>query len=147
MSQIPENEWQTIVENVPVVSVDLIVERDGEFLLGKRENEPAKELWFVPGGRIHKNETVYEAVTRQGKRELGCSVTIEEELGWYEHFYDSAEVDKDLSKHYLAVAFVVSLDNDEIELDDQHSETRWFSEPPKATHEYTRVYLKDAKLA
>jgi len=34
--------WRVIVENVPLVSVDLVVEHDGGILLGERENEPAK---------------------------------------------------------------------------------------------------------
>jgi colanic acid biosynthesis protein WcaH len=34
--------WETIVENVPIVSVDLIVKYGGGVLLGLRENEPAK---------------------------------------------------------------------------------------------------------
>nr|WP_276278577.1 hypothetical protein [Halomicroarcula sp. SYNS111] len=38
---IPPSEWQAIVENVPLVSVDLVVEHNGGILLGKRENEPA----------------------------------------------------------------------------------------------------------
>ena len=39
---IPDDEWQTIVANVPLVSVDLVIEHDGGVLLRKRENEPAK---------------------------------------------------------------------------------------------------------
>jgi hypothetical protein len=49
---IPPSEWRVIVENVPLVSVDLVVEHDGGVLLGKRENEPAQGEWFVPGGTV-----------------------------------------------------------------------------------------------
>ena len=42
-------EWRTIVENVPLVSVYLVIEHDSGVLLGKRENEPAKGEWFVSG--------------------------------------------------------------------------------------------------
>jgi len=52
---IPPDKWETIVANVPLVSVDLIVEYDGGVLLGKRENEPAKGEWFVPGGTVLKS--------------------------------------------------------------------------------------------
>ena len=61
---IPPSKWQAIVENIPLVSVDLVVEHDGGVLLGKRENEPAKGEWFVPGGTVLKNETRTEAVHR-----------------------------------------------------------------------------------
>lgn len=44
---IPPYEWQA-VENVPLVSVDLIVEYDGGVLLGKHENEPVKGSGSYP---------------------------------------------------------------------------------------------------
>lgn len=39
---VPPEEWRTVVANVPLVSVDLVVEYDGGILLGRRENEPVK---------------------------------------------------------------------------------------------------------
>jgi len=51
---ISEKEWRIIVQNIPVVSVDLIVLHKGGVVLGKRCNEPAKGEWFVPGGRVRK---------------------------------------------------------------------------------------------
>ena len=46
---IPSEEW-AVVDNVPLVSVDLVAKHDGGVLLGRHENEPAKGEWFVPGG-------------------------------------------------------------------------------------------------
>ncbi|MEG1251614.1 MAG: NUDIX domain-containing protein, partial [Citrobacter sp.] len=63
--ELPLDIFQTIVQNTPLISIDFIVknERD-EVLLGKRVNKPAKGYWFVPGGRIFKNETIFQAFKR-----------------------------------------------------------------------------------
>jgi len=54
--RLGREEFLEVVERAPLVSIDLIVRRgDGLVLLGRRTNEPAKDFWFVPGGRIYKN--------------------------------------------------------------------------------------------
>lgn len=74
---IPAEEWETIVANVPLVSVNLVVERDGGILLGKRENEPVKGEWFVSSGTMLKNESQSDAVHRVADKELSESVVTE----------------------------------------------------------------------
>ena len=49
--------FKAVVENNPLVSIDLCLVCDGQLLLGKRTNELLKGEWFTPGGRIHKDET------------------------------------------------------------------------------------------
>jgi colanic acid biosynthesis protein WcaH len=65
---IPDDEWCTIVANVPLVSVDLVIEHDDGVLLGKRENEPAKNEWVVPGGTVF-NLAVARSPLPQGSSE------------------------------------------------------------------------------
>ena len=61
-----------LVRDLPLISVDLVLVRDGrEVLLGLRTNRPAQGSWFVPGGRILKNERRADALTRVAARELG----------------------------------------------------------------------------
>ena len=61
-----------LVRDLPLVSVDLVLVRDGrEVLLGLRTNRPAQGSWFVPGGRVLKNEKRADALARVAARELG----------------------------------------------------------------------------
>ncbi|MGB9953261.1 GDP-mannose mannosyl hydrolase [Haloarcula marismortui] len=142
---IPPSEWQVIVKNVPLVSVDLVVEYDGGILLGKRENEPAKGEWFVPGGTVLKNETRTEAAHRVAEEELGESVVIDECLGTYEHFYDTSEIGSVDSKHYVATAYRCHLEYDEPNFsgDDQHSSLDVFYPPFSDLHLYVERYFDD----
>ncbi|MFB6122575.1 MAG: GDP-mannose mannosyl hydrolase [Haloferacaceae archaeon] len=163
---IPADEWRTIVANAPIVSVDLVVrvgddaadderhradaesdERaDHGVLLGERRNPPAKGEWFVPGGRVRKNERLDEAVHRVAREELGVDVAIERRLGAYEHLYDASELDGVDSKHYLANGFVVRPASASFAPDDQHAELRRFSPPFPDVHPYVEAYLADAGL-
>ena len=142
---IPDDDWRTIVANVPLVSVDLVIEHDGGVLLGKRENEPAKGEWFVPGGTVHKNEPRTDAVHRVANEELGESVVIDDCLGTYEHFYETADVDGVDSKHYLATAYRCHFERDDPEIvgDDQHSAFQVFRPPFENLHPYVERYLGD----
>ena len=143
---IPEEEWATVVRNVPIVSVDLLVETPDGVLLVERANRPAKGEWFVPGGRVRKGERLVEAVHRVAREELGVEVEIEERLGAYEHLYDDADVDGAGGKHYLANGFLVGTDATEFDLDDQHGAARVFESPPDDLHPYVSAYLEAAGL-
>ena len=142
---IPDDDWRTIVANVPLVSVDLVIEHDGGVLLGKRENDPAKGEWFVPGGTVRKNESRTDAVHRVATEELGESVVIDDCLGTYEHLYDTADVDGVDSKHYLATGYRCHYESADPELvgDDQHSDFRVFRPPFEDLHPYVTQYLDD----
>ena len=58
----PDKEFLHIIDSTPLVSIDLIVKnRNSQVFLGKRNNRPAQHFWFVPGGRIRRNETLDQA--------------------------------------------------------------------------------------
>jgi colanic acid biosynthesis protein WcaH len=74
------------------VVLDLLIFNDsGKVLLGLRQNRPAKGYWFVPGGRVFKNETLSHAFTRILANETGLSeIDIKNVCfhGIYEHFHE-----------------------------------------------------------
>ena len=141
---IAPDDWRTIVANVPLVSVDLVVEHDGGVLLGLRENEPAKGEWFVPGGTVMKGERLTEAAHRVADQELGTPVTLEERLGTFEHLYDTSDVEGVDSKHYLATAFRCrfAAEDPEVVGDAQHSRLELVEPPYEGLHPYVERYIE-----
>ena len=105
--------FRQVVQNTPLVAIDLVVQNEaGELLLGQRLNRPARGAWFVPGGRIQKNETLDVAFGRLTLGELGRKYKRSEStlLGVYEHFYaDSVfgEGPDAPSTHYVVVAHLL----------------------------------------
>lgn len=142
---IPDDEWEVIVDSVPIVSVDLIVTHDGGVVLGRRTNEPAKGTWFVPGGRLQKGERFEAAVHRLAEQELGIDVSIDRCLGAYQHFYDTADIG-DTEKHYVVIGYVVSAQSTTFDPDDQHETVRTFHSIPDDAHDYTVTYLEEANI-
>ena len=131
MQILSDEKFLEIIEATPLVSIDLIVENsDGEILLGKRLNRPAKNYWFVTGGRIRKNERITDAFSRISTTEFGYEFTIDnaELLGAYNHIYDDNAFNrKGINTHYVVLAYKVKYTNDStLLMDKQHSEIRWW---------------------
>jgi len=61
--------YKKINETMPITAVDIILVKDGKFLLGKRNNKPVQNKWWLPGGRILKGELLKNAVKRKVKEE------------------------------------------------------------------------------
>jgi len=80
----------TVVRLAPLVAIDLIVrDASNRVLVGLRNNEPAKDFYFVPGGRIWKDERLRDAFERILLDETNCKAPYESARlsGGYEHFY------------------------------------------------------------
>lgn len=114
----------------PLVSIDIVArDRQGRVLLGLRRNAPARDTWFVPGGRICKDETFATALARISEGELGVTLRLEdvELLGVYQHIYpDNAFGEPDLGTHYVVIACRARLEPEQLDVDgEQHSDARW----------------------
>jgi len=109
-----EDTFIEIVKNTPLVSIDLIITNNkDEVLLGVRKNKPALNTWFVPGGRISKNEKIEDAIIRISENEIGVQLHIEDTIfiGAFDHIYeDNFANDPDFGTHYVALAFLIPLD-------------------------------------
>lgn len=148
---LDEQTFQTIIESTPLISIDLIVKNhQGQALLGKRKNPPAKNFWFVVGGRILKNETLAEAFTRLTLQELGKAISLNDAnfIAPYQHFYKDSVFNKSVSTHYVVLAYELFCDTfDDLPLK-QHDSYRWFNIDEllnsKQVHQYTKDYFKES---
>jgi len=121
-----------VVRATPLVSIDLIVrDTEGRVLLGMRNNPPAQHHWFVPGGRILKDERLDTAFRRITRDELRSETPRHEArlLGVYEHVYpDNFAAEPGFGTHYVVLGYELSI---ALPLDslpgDQHRDYRWFS--------------------
>lgn len=129
---LTEEQLSFIVRHAPIVSIDLIIrDADGNVLVGRRRNEPAKDCYFVPGGRIRKGETIAAAFTRILMAETGLSVGFGTArlLGAYQHFYATNRLgEPGYGTHYVVLGYEIRLAaRPSIRLDDQHDTCKWLS--------------------
>ncbi len=148
---IPREDFTHAVRVTPLISIDLILhDPDGAVLVGLRNNEPAKGTWFVPGGRVAKNERLTEAFARILGLETGLTIPFAEArlLGAYEHFYDTNRFSEPgYGTHYVVLGYELKLAaRPHILLDDQHSAIKWMAVPEllaaPGVHENTKAYFR-----
>lgn len=139
-----------VIESAPFVSIDLVVRNEkGQVLLGYRLNRPAQHYWFVPGGRIRKNERLQDALKRVAHNELGIAPGPGQLLGVYDHMYeDNFFGVPGIGTHYVVSAyqFTVSADTSFVR-DEQHTEVRWWDVDALLSsdevHPNTKLYFQD----
>lgn len=148
---IPIEEFKTVVEYTPLVSIDIITMFQDKILLGKRVNKPALGYYFTTGGIVRKNESFQEAKKRIVKNELGIELNQKLKfIGIFEHFYNDSIFD-DVSTHYVNHGYLLKLYSELINLPkEQHSEYKWFSIEEllnsNEVHKYVKDYFKDLNL-
>jgi colanic acid biosynthesis protein WcaH len=151
--RLTREQFRSIVQLTPLVSIDLlIVDPSGHFLLGLRNNQPAKGYWFVPGGIIFKGEKLEEAFTRILAVETGLAYSLSSasHVGVFEHFYEENRFEEPgYGTHYVVSAYSLALlARPNVRFDAQHRTMKWM--PPGEilsvpnVHANTKAYfLKD----
>jgi len=144
------DDFAHVVRHTPLISIDLVVRDESErVLVGLRRNAPARGFWFVPGGRILKDERIDDAFLRVSHTELGRAIPRSQAspLGVYEHLYDDNVLEiPGMSTHYLVLAYQLHVDAASLVLPDgQHEQFRWMDVneigDDAAVHPYTRAYF------
>ena len=120
-------DFKTVIQSVPIASIDILVKNNNKYLLGKRINRPAKGYFFSVGGRIMKNEALVDAIARIAHNELNIELLYEPKfIGVYEHFYEDS-IFEDVSIHYVNLAYEYEVEQLNKLPCAQHSEYMWFT--------------------
>lgn len=137
MGKLSVCDFLQVVQNTPLIALDLIIQdpTTHKILLGYRKHEPAKDTWFVPGGRIYKNETIECALQRVLKDELGvCSFSGEYKIASVSnHIYDTCFYEENplyTNTHYVVIGIQINIDSSTINYDqllEQHSNYKWLT--------------------
>jgi colanic acid biosynthesis protein WcaH len=147
--RITAEDFLHVVKNTPLVSIDLVV-RDvqGHVLVGWRTNRPARDAWFVPGGRVYKNERLADAFQRITLSEMGRAFTLADAtmMGVFEHLYDDNAFDvANVSTHYIVLAYELAVTSLPSLPREQHSQYTWMDPHEMVSnpqvHENTRAYF------
>ncbi len=144
---LSKQRFSQVIESTPLVSIDLVVEDEsGQVLLGKRLNRPAKGFWFVPGGRVLKDEKLEGAFARLTIEELGREFKLSQAtlLGPYTHLYDDNVFSNEFTTHYVAIAYKLVVIRSELNLpmDVQHSRYHWYKQDELLTSDKVHIHAK-----
>ena len=153
MDMLPLATFKTVIASTPLISIDLVVKNsEGLVLLGKRINRPAQGFWFVPGGRVLKDEQLDNSFERLLKVELAMEKCEAKFLGVYQHFYTDNITEDKFTTHYIVLAYELIFNGSLIKLpNEQHNEYRWFKESEllnhNEVHNHTKWYFQKRNKA
>lgn len=137
--RLAEEDYRFIYSRVPRACVDLFIVVEGGFLLAKRDIEPRKGMWHMPGGRLLMRESVADAIRRIAAEEIGVEVSEGKLIG-YMQFLDEGLT------HSISLVFYVDALTDNISGSYQAQDIRRFSEVPEGMlpehGEFLREYLR-----
>jgi colanic acid biosynthesis protein WcaH len=138
--------YRTIINSAPLISIDILLKKDNKVLLGRRVNKPAQGYFFSTGGRINKNETINNAMTRIALNELNIDLqSVPKFIGVFEHFYDDS-IYENVSIHYVNIAYEYEVEEIPDLPTEQHSEYKWFAIDDllesKQVHKYVKGYFR-----
>lgn len=129
---IPEYTYRKIQMNLPILCVDVLVRYRGKYLLVKRTEEPVKDVFWVIGGRVLKNESLRAAAKRKMREEIGLLPYDMSMVGIYEDQYEESSLGRvPDGYHTVAVVFEAFVDSiKDIKLDRTSVEWGLFDDPP-----------------
>lgn len=144
---IPEKLYKKIVNSIPICCIDLVIKTDNSFLLVKRLENPAKNKWWFPGGRVLFNESLKSAVKRKLKEELNIrKIQGIKFLGVEETRFRKGRFNRPV--YTINNVFLIKLSKKEcsnIRPDQTIAGYRWFNSFQKGFHPYIKKFLKLAK--
>ena len=154
---LPVDVYGKMVQDCVVCCVDCLIVRFNpltkrkECLLVERGSEPAKGIWWIPGGRLFKGETFFDGAVRKAREETGLDeVEPVQILGFYNTFFPTSAWDTDTAKGTQTVQPIILVKlqkGAEIKLDDTSERYRWIGLcPEEAVKNGEDKYVVDALL-
>ena len=136
--KLPFNEFSSIYSRVPRLCVDLIIRKGPAFLLTKRDINPGKGLWHLPGGTLMLGESIENAIKRIAFDETGLVVHAPRLLGTIE-FCNS----DNLFFHAVSIGYEVQVDGGKIRGSEQANELQFFTSVPLGTVPEQAAFIEE----
>jgi 8-oxo-dGTP diphosphatase len=108
----------------PIPGVGAIIVGNQGLLLTRRDKDPAKGLWSIPGGVVEVGETKEQAILREVEEETGIKVEVREMIGTYDLIIKDSQ-DR-IKYHYLLIHFLTRALSSTIRPESPKVEVRWF---------------------
>lgn len=131
MKKLSNKTFKTILNNVPLLCVDIVAKHKGKYLLVKRRNKPLKGTFWLPGGRVLKNETMERAVRRKMREETGLNIELIRPLGYFEYCFKDHAIALKNGYHTVSIVYLVKPLSLKVELDSQSSDWKLAKKLPK----------------
>lgn len=134
---IPQEIYNLIISNIPIVCVDICIVKENKILLVKRKDAPAKGEYWIPGGRLFKGESLEECALRKAYEEVGLRCKIIKKMLVESTVFNDGP--NEIPVHSVNIAFQLKPEEDKVCLDSHSDDYYWFTlneEIPQYFHPY-----------
>ena len=127
---IVEEKYQEIIKLIPIFCIDFLIRNEDRILLIKRKEEPLKDIYWFPGGRLRLNETIEELTIRILKNEVGKVFNDYKLIGFSNYIFNNFENSRAI--HTPTLIFEIEVDKIfKPILDEKHSDYIWSLKLPR----------------
>lgn len=124
---VEEEIYQLFLKKMPISCVDIVVlDKEQNLLMLKRKNEPAKNEWWFPGGRVLFGERRVKAAERKLEEECNLHENTFKEIGTYDVILT---LSNGSISHAISTVFLTKLkfsqNQVEVKLDSQSQSYAW----------------------
>ena len=146
LSWIPEETYRTILATTVIACVDVAIVNEGKILLVKRKDRPAKDQWWLPGGRVFKNELMKKAAYRKALEEVDLQCRVGPIVHTAETIFEDGP--GMIPVHSINSCFLLyHIDrNFIVKINEHHSNYNWVSQISSKFHPYVQECLEGAGL-
>jgi 8-oxo-dGTP diphosphatase len=109
----------------PIIGVGAVIVEGGRVLLVRRDTEPLRGEWSVPGGMLELGEKLRDGVRREALEETGVRVEPGEVLDVFDSIFTDG-----LGKtqyHYVLIDYLCRVISGEAQAGSDVSDVRWVS--------------------
>lgn len=106
----------------PTPTVQAWIDREGSFLALRRNRDPLRGEWNMPGGFVEAGESGPEAIRREVAEETGLEVEVASVIGIFASAYGSGAD----AQPIFDVAYRCREAGGELSVSDESSEAAWF---------------------
>lgn len=137
---IAEEKFREIEKLIPIATVNAIIfNRNGEVLLLKRAEKPARGEYWIPGGRIQAGQSLEEALKERVVAETGLKWTDLKLVRLASVCSSVYEI-----RHNVEINFLLELNTgSDVKINGEHSDFKWVH-PDDFEKENVNDYMKKA---
>lgn len=109
----------------PIIGVGAVIVQAGRVLLVRRDTEPLRGEWSVPGGMLELGEKLCDGIRREVQEETGLEVEVGEVLDVFDSIFSDA-----LGRtqyHYVLIDYLCKPLSGEAHAASDVSDVRWVS--------------------
>ena len=139
MNYLPTEEYQKIIQTMPIFCIDFLISFQKKYLLIKRKEEPLKNSYWVIGGRLMFKETIKHAAKRIQEREIGTYFSNFKEIGFSNYIFPNKPNSR--ATHTPTLLLYISVNKMfNPTLDEQHDNFIWSENIPEELIKQTNFF-------